>query len=161
MLTANFWLCSAVFASFVFIGYRVWRGYKQRRDFYESLVRFCDHLITEINFSKNTVEQVIRRYIDSYSVPFAEVLLKYTHLVAWNADITRERLRGFIDKEDVVDFFFELGKHNAIQECEKIRSARSRFDGHFQTARSRLTREASIYFRICIIVGVGAVILLI
>lgn len=157
----NFWLCSVVFLCFVFIGFRIWRGYKQRRDFFGDLVRFCDHLTTEINFSKNTIEQVISRYIDTYNLQFAQLLLKYSHLLAKNADITRETLREFITREDVVDFFFELGKHGIFEECEKIKAARLRFEALYQNAKDKLSREASIYFKISIILGVGAVILLI
>jgi len=149
-----------VFTSFVYAGFRIRRGYKQRRDFFQDLVRFCDHLSTEINFSKNTVEQVIRRYIDTYSPEFAEVLLKYSHLVASKADITQDSLRQFIGREDVADFFFELGKHSSFEELEKTKSARLRFESHLTKARDKLSKEASIYFKICIILGVSAVILL-
>jgi len=106
------------------------------------------------------VEQVITRYIDTYRPQFAEVLLKYSHLLAANADITREVLKGFIQHDQVADFFCELGKHSCAEECEKIKSARSRFDGHLAAARERVSKEASIYYKICIIVGVGVVIIL-
>lgn len=153
-------LCTTIFGSFVFIGFHIWRGYKIRRDFFADLVKFCDHLTTEINFSKNTVEQVIRRYIDTYNMQFAEVLLKYSHLLARNADITRESLKEFIVRDDVADFFFELGKHSAHEECEKIKSARLRFENLYQNAKDKLSHEASIYFKISIILGVGVVILI-
>jgi len=145
----------------VFIGFCIRKGYKRRRDFFHDCVRFCDHLATEINFSKNTVEQVIRRYIDTYNPGFAEVLLKYSHLLATNSDITRERLKEFIERDDVVDFFLELGAHSSMEELEKIKSARLRFDGHLAKASNKLSKEASVYFKICIILGVGAVILLV
>jgi hypothetical protein len=144
----------------VYIGFRIRRGYKYRRDFYQDLVKFCDHLTTEINFSKNTVEQVIRRYIDTYNPGFAELLLKYSHLLAGNSDITRERLKEFIEKDDIVDFFLGLGAHSAAEELEKIKSARAHFEGHLTKARDKLSKEAAVYFKICIILGVGAVILL-
>lgn len=154
-------MCLIIFGAFVFIGFHIWRTYKQRRDFFADLVRFCDHLTTEINFSKNTIEQVINRYIDTYNPQFAEVLLKYSHLLAENADITRQKLGEFIERDDVVDFFFELGKHSVHEECEKIKSARLRFDSLYLNAREKLSREASIYFKISIILGIGVVILLI
>jgi len=150
-----------IFLFFCFIAFRIRRNYKQRRDFFADFVKFCDHLTTEINFSKNTIEQVIRRYIDTYNTKFAEVLLKYSHLLAGNADITRAALREFISREDVVDFFYELGKHSAAEECEKIKAARLRFESEYKVARDKVSREASIYFKICIILGVGVVILLI
>jgi len=78
-----------------------------------------------------------------------------------NADITREGLKTFIERDDVADFFYELGKHSAEEECEKIKSARLRFEAHLSAARERLSKDASIYFKICIIVGVGVVIILI
>lgn len=91
---------------------------------------------------------------------FAEVLLKYSHLLARNADITRESLKEFIVRDDVADFFFELGKHSAHEECEKIKSARLRFENLYQNAKDKLSHEASIYFKISIILGVGVVILI-
>jgi len=117
--------------------------------------------LTEINFSKNTVGQVIERYIDTYGPRFAEVLLKYSHLLAVNADVTRESLKTFIEQTDVADFFYQLGKHSADEECEKIRSAKLRFEAHLQNARDRMNKDASIYFKICIIIGIGVVIILV
>jgi len=160
MPISSFWLCSIIFISFCYIGFKIWGEYRNRRDFFCDLVRFCDHLTTEINFSKNTIEQVVNRYIDTYNCGFTEVLLKYSHLLSKNADITREALREFITRDDVVDFFFELGKHSACEECEKIKSARLRFESLYLNAKDKLAREASIYFKICIIVGVGVVILI-
>jgi len=160
MVTLSFWLCSTIFTAFCLLGFTIWRKYKRRRDFFADLVKFCDHLTTEINFSKNTIEQVIRRYIDTYNPMFAEVLLKYSHLLAKNSDITRENLREFIEREDVADFFHELGKHSSFEELEKIKSARLRFEAEYQKAHSKFSKEASIYFKICIILGIGVVILL-
>jgi len=157
----NFLLCSGVLATFVYLGFRIRRGFKTRRDFFGDAVRFCDHLTTEINFSKNTVEQVIRRYIGTYNLAFAELLLKYSHLLASNSDITRDALKEFIAHDDVADFFLQLGKHSSAEELEKIKAARSRFQSHLTGASEKLAKEATIYFKICIIIGVGVVILLI
>ena len=158
-------LCLAIFLCFLVIGYQIHRAFRHRKQFFESLVRFCDHLTTEIGFSKRTIAQIIDAYLDNYSSQFAEVLVNYKALLDRNQDLTRGALALWgglksAEAQVVADFLLELGKHSAAEELEKIRKFRERFETLRQDATEKLKRDASIYFKICILLGIGVVVLL-
>ena len=159
--------CIAVFAAFCGIGVYIWRGYKQRKIFFENLLAFCDHLLVEISFSKNTVLHVIENYSAGYAVPFQGVLSGYQTLAFQKQDITHERIAVFMwkrlkanERTVVIDFFYELGRHGSTEESQKIQNKKIIFDTYFKLAAESLKRDASIYLKIFILLGIGAVILL-
>jgi len=161
----NAFLCGGVFLGFGALGYFIYLGYKLRYRFFESLVRFCDNLGTEIGFSKKTIAQIIDTYIEGYSADFAEVLTQYRALIEARADITRESiiLPAMLKKpeqEAVTDFFLSLGRHSSAEELGKIKNAKAAFEVFRSEASERLKRDASIYFKVCILVGIACVILL-
>jgi len=159
--------CVLVFATFCAIGYAIWRGYKQRKVYFENLLSFCDHLLVEISFSKNTVLHIIENYVTSYGAPFRDTLLKYKNLIIEKQDITRERIDTLLWKRlkshehtVIADFFYELGRHGSFEERQKIESKKVTFDNFFKAALESLKRDASIYLKVFIILGIASVILL-
>ena len=158
-------LCAGIFGAFVFIGWWIYLGYRQRKQYFESLVRFCDNLITEIGFSKRTIAQIIGVYIDNYSPQFCTDLLGYKRLLERRENLARGKLvlwNGLrsAEKHAIGDFFLELGRHSAAEEIEKIRRFRERFDTSRTEAAEKLKRDASIHLKISILLGIGTVILL-
>jgi hypothetical protein len=97
------------------------------------------------------------------------VLTKYLILLNQKCDITRETVGAIFDvrllKQNeiavLIDFFCELGKHGPAQEKQKIESRRVTFDNFFTLAADRLKRDASIYLKLFIFIGIAAVILMI
>jgi len=163
----RFFFYAAVFACFAAIGYIIWRGYKQRKVFFENMLSFCNHLLVEISFSKNTVLYIIESYAGTYGTPFRQMLLSYKSLIDNKKDITRESINAFMwhrlklhERTIVADFLFELGRHGPTQEREKIENKKIQFDNFFANATTALKKEASIYLKVFILLGVGAVILL-
>jgi len=157
----------AVFVCFAAIGYIIWRGYKQRKVFFENQLSFCNHLLVEISFSKNTVLHVIENYAQAYSLPFRQMLFNYKSLIDGKKDITRESINSFMwrrlkphERAIVADFLYELGRHGPQQEREKIENKKIQFDTFHQNAATALKKEASIYLKVFILLGVGAVVLL-
>ena len=161
-------LLALIFLSFTALGGYIFLGYKNRRVFFENALSFCDHLAIEISFSKNIVLQVIDRYKQSYGRAFKEVLEGYSTLLYNKQDVTRDsidnimwnRLKPF-EKEIVLEFFYELGRHGASEENEKLANKKVQFERIHEDAIKSQKREASIYLKICIILGIAAVILLI
>ena len=156
-----------VFICFVAIGWFVYRDYKLRKQFFESFLLLCDHMTTEIGFSKRTVSQIIDISIESYSPQFAQMLLGFRALLSNNQDITRENLSEHMwsrlkpaERAFMCDFFMELGRHGAAEELDKIARKKSRGQVFCTAATEALKRDASIYFKICILLGIAAVILL-
>ena len=160
-------LLLSVFAAFAAVGYRIYLGYRKRKQFFESLLAFCQNLTVEINFSKNTVRLIIDTYIDGYCPHFATVLRGYSQLIDAKTDITRPQIDALMwnglktpEKTAIADFFHELGRHSVDEECQKIETKRTQFAAFYENASNALKREASIYLKICILLGIAAVILL-
>ena len=163
----NVILIGGIFCCFVFVGVVIYRTYHARKVYFECLVRFCDALVVEIGFSKRTIAQVIDGFVADMGCnsPFRDDILGYKNLLEYNQDITRERIVLW-DKlkpneaRGVVDFLLELGRHSVTEELEKIGKARARFEFNRAEATDKLKKEASIYLKISIIIGIGVVILL-
>lgn len=157
-----------VCACFVGLGIYIYNVYKMRKVFYENLVSFCNHLSVEINFSKNTTSQVIDTYASGYSANFAKLLAGYKTMIDDKAEITRDGISALMwrrlkkhEQSIVGDFFYELGRHSLHEEQEKIANKKIQFEESLKAAQTALRREASIYLKICIILGIASVILLI
>ena len=157
-----------VFAAFVGLGFYIWRGYKCRKVFFQNILDFSQHLLVEISFSKSTVRSIIDRYGQSYGAHFREVLNGYQALLDEKADITRERIETLVwkkikksERQCITDFFYELGRHGASEERQKIENRKITFDTFFNDADKALRRDASIYLKLFILLGVGVVIILI
>ena len=150
---------------FIGVGYYVYCNFRNRKLYFASLVHFCDHLSTEIGFSKRTISQIIDTYIDGYSMQFAGNLRNYRDMLDRHEDLTADSIvlweRLNKAEADVIrGFLMELGRHSVTEELDKIRKARNRFELYLNEAADKLKRDASIYLKICILLGVGVVIVL-
>ena len=173
-MVVQLFIIIVVFSSFVGMGFYIWHGYRSRKVFFENLLLFCNHLSIEISFSKNTIRKIIDTYGTSYGKNFQKVLLGYQSLIDQKSDITRDKITAILgaklgfpplklkpaETENIADFFCELGKHDSPQEHQKIQAKRLAFDTFFGAANHSFKVTASTYLKIFILMGVGAVILL-
>ena len=152
-----------IFFAFVILGIYIYRGYRTRKMFFESLLAFCNHLLTEISFSKNGISSIIETYGSSYHPSFQKSLMHYKHLIDTKRDIAdlpfSVRLKD-IEKAHVTSFFIELGRHGSIEEVAKIQNKKVFFDGFYNSSCAALKKDASMYLKFCIILGIVAVVLL-
>ena len=156
-----------VFATFVGIGIYIWYRYKLRKVFFQNILDFCGHVLVEISFSKSTIRHIIDKYGKTYNKNFRDILHGYQNLLDGKQDITRERIDQLLwkklksdEQNAIIDFFYELGRHGVEEERQKIENKKKQFDTFFIAAEVALKRDASIYLKIFIILGIAAVILL-
>ncbi|MCL2587266.1 MAG: hypothetical protein FWE31_03440 [Firmicutes bacterium] len=160
-------LLVGIFGGFAAIGVTVYCYGRERKRFFESLSAFCRHLNTEISFSKNELARVIESYQHAYSKSFLNTLTGYKNLLDTKQDITHQTLTPYMwhrlrpeERSHVSEFFLNLGRHGAKEEIEKLESAHSHFTTLHQTAATRLKKEATLYLKLFIIMGIACVILL-
>jgi len=163
----RFFFLGSILCLFTLIGILIQSHYKSRKRFFDDLISFCNHLSVEINFSKNTVAQIIDRYSDSYAKHFDEVIKNYANLQTANADITYDTIQSFMwrrlkkhESSVISDFFYELGRHGVSEETQKLENGLVRFDRFLVDSTSDMTRKASIYMKLSIILGIGVVVLI-
>ena len=163
-------MLATLFASFVGFGIYIYIGYKNRKVFFENLRAFCDHMLVEISFSRHTARHVIATYGGAYGKLFRALLDAYIALLDQKRDITRDRIAEIVrprallklrepERAAITDLFWELGRHGPVEEAAKLTARRAAFDNLCQTATAALRREASIYLKIFILIGVTAVLL--
>jgi len=124
-------------------------------------------MLVEISFSQNTIRNIIEMYSSGYAKHFKLLLTEYMELIDKKTDITRERITTIIDQtllkpnetNVLVDFFTELGRHGAKEEKQKIENKKIAFCEIYKTCSEALKRDASIYLKLFIFLGVGAVII--
>jgi len=158
----------AVFCAFLGFGYYFWLGYKHRKTFFVNILNFCEHLNIEISFSKSTIRAIIDKYGATYGRHFRTILLGYQKLLDEKQDVTRDKIDLLLirpklkpsERSTILDFLYDLGRHGVTEEKEKIASKRKQFDIFFSEASMALKREASIYLKISIILGIAAVVLM-
>ena len=158
----------AIFSGFVALGVFIYRNYLLRKRFFDSLLSFCSHLEIEINFSKSIIPQVIERYSHGYCKNFRAMLAGYSDLINTKQDISKENLNQLLwnklkshEKANVLDFLYELGRHGSSEENQKIQAKMVTFKKFHKLSETALAKDASIYLKICIIVGIASVILLV
>lgn len=164
----NLILLLGICGGFASIGIAIYAYHRERKRFFESLLAFCNHLSVEIAFSKNPITQVIDRYGHIYSRPFQRVLADYKHLLDTKSDITHATLTPIMwtrlkpeEQSLLADFFASLGRHGASEELRKLANATETFQPLLNIANARLKKEAVIYLKLSIIVGIASIILLI
>jgi hypothetical protein len=54
----------------------------------------------------------------------------------------------------------ELGRHAAAEECEKLQNRKVQIQEFYTKSADALKREATIYLKICILLGIAVVVLL-
>jgi hypothetical protein len=161
--------CIAVFAAFAAFGNFLFRRYRARKIFFENLLSFAQHLLVEISFSKSTVRDIIKTYGTSYARHFFELLTAYAALVEQKCDITRERIDAILDKKllkpsecgVLADFFYDLGRHGAAEEKSKIAHKKNAFETFAESAARAFRADGLIALKLFILLGVGAVIILV
>ena len=163
----SFLVLIAVFGGFVSIGAIVYWYGLQRKRFFADLVAFCGHLSIEISFSKLEVAQVIGRYSNTYSGPFRRGLEGFRAMLDARGDITHEAIMGVMwarlkpeEQSQVAEFLFNLGRHGSGEEIEKLATAKGHFEGALDVANARLRKEAVLYLKLFVIMGIASVIML-
>ena len=163
----RFVIILGVFCAFLFIGMYIYRGTTARRRFFADMLQFILHLSVEINFSRAKVLSVITRYRGSYGIHLRTLLAVYENLINSRNEITAPAVRDGIWKglreqeaEQVTEFFVNLGRHNAGEEERKLIASREKF-GNLHTVSTKDVKErGELYLKLFIILGIGAVILL-
>lgn len=124
-------------------------------------------MLIEISFSKNQIESIINRYSGNYSKEFRHVLESYRDLITTKSDISHENLKSIMwmklkphESSEISKFFYELGRHGSHEEEEKLRNQIEIFKTFLTSSTNALRKEASIYLKLFIIMGIASVILM-
>ena len=165
----QFVLLGGIFATFAVTGYIFYRNYVLRKKYFESLIGFCNNLTTEINFSKKNISLIIDDYINNYCASFKSDLECYKNLIDNNKDLGSHTTKvetelwnklAETEKTIIWEFLCSLGRHSSIEELQKIKNYKSRFEKWYEVANEKVKKEASITLKISILLGIAVVILL-
>lgn len=140
-------LLCVIFASFCYIGLQIAFSYKRKQNFFESLINFCNHLKTEIGFSKLEILKIIEKYKHTYSKEFRTVLEQFPYVKT---------------EYDVINHFFNnLGKFDSKTELANIDAAMVVFNSLLKDSTEKTKKNYSTSIKLCVLLGIGLVIVLI
>ncbi|MCL2846901.1 MAG: stage III sporulation protein AB [Firmicutes bacterium] len=163
----QFFLLGGIFMGFTLCGVYLWRAYLTRRRFFSDTITFMGYLGIEIAFSKNQIGLVIERYGAGFCEPFRNMITAYKQIMDSRADITRDGINEILwkrlrpdERVVVADLLYNLGRHACAQEEKKLRTKNVEIARLHERAIGEMRSRASIYLKLCIILGIGVVILL-
>lgn len=140
-----------------FVGYLFSVKKNQRKNFFTGLKKLNENLINEINFSQNTIPQIL-----SYDTEINRTdTVRYVYELI-NGE--NEKRLYYLDKEEtdlVKQYVANLGKTDKKGQITMLRSYESKFNEYADKAEKENKRAKSLYIKVCFIFGLIIFILMV
>jgi stage III sporulation protein AB len=160
-------VCGIIVFGFFAIGWFIKIKAKRRVVFFESLIMFCNHLTTEISFQHDPIARIIKNNIAAYNKNLQQILEEYLYCIENKKTLSIETIKEFLwsglkpqEAQQFATFLLELGRQGILEEQSKIELKKIVFMSCKDTANAYYNKEASIYMKLSIILGIATVIIL-
>lgn len=160
-------LMAIVFTCCVVVGYIFSIKYKKRMLFFSSLVMFAQKLDVEINYSRERLKILIEGIDEKGKKNLLGIDKNFLAYLAGSEELSQEVLFKNIsilknDEKEVVYLFFKsLGRSDVIGQSKEIQSYIKRFEDSSTSAIAENKKYGSLCFKLGIVAGLLAIILLI
>ena len=151
-----------------YIGYGIGNFYVKRYNFLMNLILFANHLKTEINFSHNTLENIVNKHIDNFSVEFKKVLKNYLIVLEESDYVTMSDLTNNLnniylepsEQNEMLQFFSILGTSDASSQIKVIDKFINSFNLFLNEAKIQKEKYGILYKKLGVLVGILLVIIM-
>ena len=152
-----------LFILIVYVGYGILSYYKKRRQFYEDLINFVNYLNTEIAFLKTDLISLVENNCDKYHREMNCALQNYLKILKYGKGVVQNKISILKDDENLEldNFFNSLGKTNLQEQQVCIAHYKERFSQQKLATEQEIDKKGSVYFKLCIVLGLGVCIVLI
>lgn len=154
-------LCSA-------IGFGFSNGYKQRKNFFDAYVLFLQSLKTDINFSADKLNEIVKRAIQATSCKdFSNLLANYSNSLTARTELSKDALFKDVklltsqEKEQIFRFFSGLGKTDVFNQVEIISNELERGKSAFQKVKSDCEKYCPLFAKLGILTGLFLALIII
>lgn len=149
-----YFLFIVIVSGFAFIGFQIMSYYKQRNVFYKDAILFCDILLTETNFNKMPLKEIIQKNIHLFGKNFTTCLTKFTESL--NRGVAFDFENSVIiqtDNDMFLTFFNRLGKIDLTNQNEIISGFKKHLEIKINGDLKEEKRKGVMLFKVFICVG--------
>lgn len=155
----KFFLLIVVVLCCILIGILIKNHYKRRYDFYNDLCSFCDDTKVMISYTQDKLEEIISKYMVRCKKDFNKFLKNYQKFL--KNEISKEEFILFKDnnflkpneKEDISNFFLELGKMAKEEEVEKLILSKLKFEDRKKILDEENKKYSNMYLKLFVVLG--------
>lgn len=153
-----------LFLLIVYIGYGILSYYKRRKKFYSDLCLFLENLKSEICFLKTDLKSILEKQKNCYCTEINNILDEYYKYLCnglkENLDI-KCKLLSIEEVNELKELFYKLGRTTLDEQNNCIAHYNGQFMGRLSKIKEEINSNGIVAFKLCIILGLFAVIILI
>lgn len=152
---------------FSYIGLGIRKYYTVRSSFYTDCVRFIETLQEEISYLKSPLTLIIDMFCEERKGEFVKTLTAYKEVVA-SGSVNTERVSKCLpahyltsaEKEVLTTFLTSLGKLDAPTQLQSLANYKQRISLKQETCEKLRTTYGTLAFRLGVLAGILAMILI-
>ncbi len=149
-------LCCVLMVACTYLGFVVANNLKQKRKFWEDMVRFCEFLASNIGFGQRKIDEIVSEYKDICSCDCQRLLTTYIDGKS-GVDLLYDMQENFFEREEeklLQEFFSVLGELDVYNELVKIENYKARFSKKFDYYLEKNNKYAPLTVKLSIIFGI-------
>ncbi len=160
-------ILAALFIACVTVGYVFSIKYKRRVQFYSALILFAQKLDVEINFSRERLKKLIEGMDEKTKKSLFGLDKNFLSYLEGTEELSEEKLFKNCpllkseEKEMVFLFFKSLGRSDVLGQTKEIQNFLKRFDDSLSKCAAENKKYGSLCFKLGIIAGLFAIVILI
>ena len=154
-----------IFICCVSIGLAIKQYYLRRQDFYRDLFSFCQNTKVYISYSQAKLSEIIEKNLLNCKKDFLYFLQLFHNYLAGNItkkDFISNSNLVFLDneeREEVLNFFCQLGNMAKEEELEKIEVNMQNFERKSRKSQEENKKFSSLYVKLFLVLGLAIIII--
>ena len=163
----KYFLLLIIFVCIAYIGYSIKTIYKNKYNFFNSLLDFVIFLKNEIKNNKNSLLNIISNYQKSNSNILTSFLNKYIDVLNNKQYINIKNIIPksiFLSNEEIVfieNLFNNIGKYDYDTELEYLSKTISNIEKYKEKAKEDLIKKGDLYFKLSIMLAISIVLIVV
>ncbi len=153
MLLGIFILLSCTFA-----GYIKSANYKKREKFFEEFLSFNRQMMSEINYSKNSLPEVLSE--KKGESEFEKVLKEYSEKIS-EGEVEERKYLKKEENEFMNRYFSNLGRSDSQTQSELLKAEEENIKRYFESARQDSLKYSGMYVKMGLLIGLAGLIILV
>lgn len=154
--------CLLIVGGAGFIGWQIKNYFASRNKFFNDALLFCENVLTETNFGKTPLRQIIEKNKKNYCKDFSKSLDEFLCCIKNGQEyVEKSNLLKEDEKNLVQNFFNSLGKSDLLSHNNLVESFKEKIKNKIDRQMDEEKKKGSAIFKVSICIGLACAILLI